>query len=59
MPISNPNAGGNSLFEALSLALWGTPLCALPLRAIAVAYAAQHPKEYRCFLGDDFEAYLR
>jgi len=41
------------------LALWGTPLCALPLRAIAVAYAAQHPKEYRCFLGDDFEAYLR
>jgi hypothetical protein len=51
-------SGGNSLFEALSLALWGTPLCALPLRAIAVAYMAQHPKEYQCFLGDNFEAYL-
>ena len=51
-------AGANSLFEALSLALWGTPLCALPLRAAAVTYAAEHPREYRCFLGDDWEAYL-
>lgn len=52
-------AGGDALFEALALAVWGTPLLAPHLRALAVAYAAAHPEEYRCFLGDDWDAYLR
>lgn len=50
--------GGNSLFDALSLALWGTAAYGRCLRTLAVAQAARHPAEYRCFLGDDWEAYL-
>lgn len=51
-------AGGNSLFDALALALWGTTAHGRCLRALAVAHAAEHPAEYRCFLGDDWAAYL-
>ena len=52
-------AGGDSLFDALSLALWGSTLFGRRLRALAVAHAAQHPAEYSCFLGDDWQGYLR
>ncbi|PSC76272.1 OTU family cysteine protease [Micractinium conductrix] len=50
--------GGDSLFDALSLALWGSTLFGRRLRALAVAHAAQHPAEYSCFLGDDWQGYL-
>ncbi|KAL4857430.1 hypothetical protein ACK3TF_002303 [Chlorella vulgaris] len=49
---------GDALFEALALALWGTTLFATSLRTLAVSYAAAHPEEYRCFLGDDWQLYL-
>lgn len=67
LPLSHPQpypssllacAAGNSLFEALSLAIWGTPAAAPTLRSLAVAHAATLPSEYRCFLGDDWDAYL-
>ncbi|EFN51212.1 hypothetical protein CHLNCDRAFT_141190 [Chlorella variabilis] len=51
-------AAANSLFDALSLALWGTAVFGPTLRALGVGYAANHPEEYSCFLGDDWESYL-
>ena len=52
-------AGGNSLFEAFSMAVWATPTYHLPLRHLIVSYMRQCPDEYACFLGDDYDAYLK
>ena len=46
-------------FEAVSVALWGTPLYHPLLRQLAVAYMRASPEEYAVFLGDDLEAYLK
>lgn len=54
-----PNAGGNSLFEAFSTALWATPAYHLPLRQLVVDFMAQCPEEYATFLGNNFDAYLK
>jgi hypothetical protein len=43
----------------MSLALWNTAVYGAALRGLAVGYAAAHPEEYSCFLGDDWQAYLR
>jgi hypothetical protein len=56
---THPSAGGNSLFDALALAVWGTSALGPALRALGVQHAAAHPAEYRCFLGADWQAYLR
>lgn len=49
---------GNSQFEALSFALFGTPVYHGLLRQWAVDYMAAQPEEYRPLLGADFPAYL-
>lgn len=46
-------------FEAVSVALWGTPMYHPLLRQLAVALMRAHPEEYVVFLGADFEPYLR
>ncbi|GAB4820086.1 hypothetical protein N2152v2_007132 [Parachlorella kessleri] len=51
--------GGNSQFEAVSMALWGTPLYHPLLRQLAVAYMRASPEEYAVFLGEDLDAYLK
>eukprot|EP00887_Chlorella_sp_A99_P007222 scaffold2.g7222.t1 len=54
-----PSSGGNGLFEALSAAMWGTPLYNGLLRQLAVAYMRGSPEEYAGFLGDDWQHYLQ
>jgi OTU-like cysteine protease len=51
--------GGNSLFEAFSTAVWGSPAYHLHLRQLVVDYMRQEPTtEYAAFLGNDFHRYL-
>lgn len=50
---------GNSQFEAISVALWGSPVFHPLLRQLAVNFMRCNPEEYRVFLGEDFDAYLR
>lgn len=51
-------AAGNSLFEAFSLAVWGTPTYHTLLRQLVVEHLRQYPSEYCVFLGKDYERYL-
>jgi hypothetical protein len=51
--------GGNSLFEAFSTAVWGSPAYHVHLRQLVVDYMRQEPTtEYAAFLGNDFHKYL-
>ena len=52
-------AGGDSLFEAVSVALWGTEAYSPQLRQLAVEHVRSHADTYAPFLGDDLPAYLR
>lgn len=51
-------AAGDSLFEAFSLAVWGTPSYHVLLRQLAVEQLRDNPEEYFGYLGKDFLAYL-
>jgi len=51
-------SSGNSLFEAFSLSVWGTPTYHTLLRQLVVEHLRQYPREYCVFLGKDYERYL-
>lgn len=49
----------NSLFEAVSLALWGSPSHHLLLRQLVINHMWSDPAEYAAFLGKDYDTYLK
>lgn len=58
-PVLKPGPGGDTLFEALSLAMLGSQSQHLFLRKRLIDYMSSNRNEYSGFLGDDYSAYLR
>lgn len=50
--------GGDSLYKAVSLSLWGNVSQHLPVRAMVMSHMTSHPEEYQHFLGDDYWKYI-
>jgi len=57
-PLRSRPVAGDSLFEAFSMAVWGTPSYHALLRQLAVEQLRDNLEEHFRYLGMDFPAYL-